>query len=73
MKRLMFLAETEQVRGWKLTQAEAARRLETTQPRLSDLMRGWVNSFSLDASVSLAARAGLFGADCHFRSSMIGQ
>jgi predicted XRE-type DNA-binding protein len=63
----MFLADTlaqliaieQRVRVWKLTQAEAARRLEITQPRLSDLMRGWVNSLSLYALVSLAARAGL--------------
>jgi predicted XRE-type DNA-binding protein len=67
MKQLMFLADTlaqliaieQRVRVWKLTQAEAARRLEITQPRLSDLMRGWVNSLSLYALVSLAARAGL--------------
>ena len=67
MKQLMFLADAlaqliaieQRVRGWKLTQAEAARRLEITQPRLSDLMRGWVNSLSLYALVSLAARAGL--------------
>jgi predicted XRE-type DNA-binding protein len=67
MKQLMFLADTlaqliaigQRVRGWKLTQAEAARRLEIAQPRLSDLMRGRVNSISLYALVRLAARAGL--------------
>ncbi len=40
-------------------QAEAARRLEVTQPRLSDLLRGRIGSFSLDALILLATRAGL--------------
>ena len=42
--------------GW--TQAEAARRLGVTQPRVSDLLRGKINLFSLDALVAMAA-AGL--------------
>lgn len=47
------------VEGWGLTQAEAARRLGVTQPRLNDLLRGRVGRFSLDALVGLAERAGL--------------
>ena len=47
------------VEGWRLTQAEAARRLGVTQPRLNDLLRGRVGRFSLDALVGLAERAGL--------------
>ena len=47
------------VEGWGLTQAEAARRLGVTQPRLNDLLRGRVARFSLDALVGLAERAGL--------------
>lgn len=43
--------------GW--TQAEAARRLGVTQPRVSDLLRGKINLFSLDALVVMAAAAGL--------------
>ena len=39
-----------------VTQAAAARRMEVTQPRLNDLLRG---RFSLDALTVLAARAGL--------------
>ena len=42
-----------------VTQAEAAKRLSVTQPRLNDLVRGRVDTFSLDALVDLAARAGL--------------
>lgn len=47
------------VEEWKLTQAQAARRLGVTQPRLNDLLRGRVDRFSLDALVGLADRAGL--------------
>jgi predicted XRE-type DNA-binding protein len=47
------------VDGWDVTQSAAARRLEVTQPRLNDLLRGRVNNFSLDALIVLAARAGL--------------
>jgi predicted XRE-type DNA-binding protein len=43
--------------GW--TQAEAARRLGVTQPRVSGLLRGKINLFALDALVNMAATAGL--------------
>ncbi len=43
--------------GW--TQAEAARRLGVTQPRVSRLMKGRWQDFSLDMLLTLAARAGL--------------
>jgi predicted XRE-type DNA-binding protein len=44
---------------WGLTQVEAARRLDVTQPRLNDLLRGRINNFSIDALILLAHRAGL--------------
>lgn len=47
------------VEGWNLTQAEAAKRLGLTRPRLNDLMRGKLSKFSLDALTTLATRAGL--------------
>ena len=55
----LMIAVQEGVRGWSLTQMAAAERLGVTQPRLSNLMRGKVNRFSLDALVELASRAGL--------------
>jgi predicted XRE-type DNA-binding protein len=55
----LMIAIQEAVAGWGVTQAAAARRLEVTQPRLNDLLRGRVNNFSVDALVLLAARAGL--------------
>lgn len=42
-----------------LTQAEAARRLGITQPRLNALLKGKIDLFSLDALVNIANRAGL--------------
>ena len=43
--------------GW--TQAEAAKRLGITQPRVSRLVKGKVEDFSLDMLLTLAARAGI--------------
>lgn len=41
------------------TQTEAAKHFGVTQPRVSDLNRGKLSKFSLDALVSMAAAAGL--------------
>jgi len=40
-------------------QAQAAKLFGVTQPRVSDLMRGKINLFSLDALVNMATAAGL--------------
>lgn len=42
-----------------LSQSQAATLFGVTQPRISDLMRGKVNLFGLDALVNMAAAAGL--------------
>ena len=55
---LMIVLE-ETVERWKVTQKEAASRLGITQPRLSDLLKGKISKFSVDALVDLATRAGL--------------
>ena len=55
----LMIAIRQAVTGWDMTQAAAARRLEVTQPRLNDLLRGRINNFSLDALIVLASRAGL--------------
>lgn len=41
-----------------ITQAEAAERLGVTQPRVSDLVRGKLNRFTVDALVNMLARVG---------------
>lgn len=55
----LMIAIQEMVAGWEATQAEAARRLDVTQPRLNDLLRGRISKFSLDTLILLAQRAGL--------------
>lgn len=48
-------AVIEEVRRRKLTQARAAAICGVTQPRISDLMRGRLDLFSLDALIDMAA------------------
>jgi len=42
--------------GW--TQKKTAHRIGITQPRVSDLLRGKLSKFSLDALVNMLARLG---------------
>lgn len=49
----------EQLRAHKLTQSKAADLLGVTQPRVSDLMRGRLDLFSLDSLVDMADKIGL--------------
>ncbi len=53
MGRLRQLVQQE---GW--TQEQAAKRFGVTQSRVSDLVRGKWEKFSLDMLITLAARAG---------------
>ena len=55
----LVIAIREVVDSWRVTQAEAAKRLGVTQPRMNDLVRGRIDKFSLDALMKLAAQAGL--------------
>jgi predicted XRE-type DNA-binding protein len=43
----------------RMTQAEAAKRLGVTQPRISDLTRGKIDLFSIDTLVNMLSSAGL--------------
>ena len=54
---MMALERHIRAKGW--TQAEAARRLGVTQPRVSDLLRGKIDLFALDTLVNMAVAAGL--------------
>ena len=42
-----------------MSQTQAAKIFGVTQPRVSDLMRGKINLFGLDALVNMATAAGL--------------
>ena len=54
---MMALAEVIRERG--MTQGEAAALFGVTQPRVSDLVRGKINLFSLDTLIDMAATAGM--------------
>ncbi|HVY24643.1 MAG TPA: XRE family transcriptional regulator [Steroidobacteraceae bacterium] len=56
-KLMMSLKSQITKRG--LTQAQAAKLFGVTQPRVSDLMRGKISLFGLDALVNMATSAGL--------------
>ena len=50
---------TEVIRERGMTQGDAAALFGVTQPRVSDLMRGKINLFSLDTLIDMAATAGM--------------
>lgn len=54
---MMALSAAIQESG--MTQGDAAELFGVTQPRISDLMRGKVNLFSLDTLIDMAATAGM--------------
>jgi predicted XRE-type DNA-binding protein len=62
MRSDLLIALRQRIGTWKVTQAEAARRLQITQPRLNDLLRARIAKFSLDTLINLADRA-----DIHVR------
>ncbi len=49
----------EALKGRRLKQAEAARLLGVTQPRVSDLVRGRIDLFSSDTLIDMLARLGV--------------
>jgi predicted XRE-type DNA-binding protein len=58
--RAMLMVELEKhIRGKRMTQKRAAERLGVTQPRISDLMRGKIELFSVDTLITMLAHAGL--------------
>lgn len=58
--RAELMVELERlIKARKLTQSVAAKLFGVTQPRISDLMRGKIDLFSIDTLVSMLARAGM--------------
>ncbi len=55
----LMIALQARIKSLGMTQAEAARRFGVTQPRISDLMRGKIDVFGIDALVNMLASAGL--------------
>ncbi|MGE0471766.1 MAG: helix-turn-helix domain-containing protein [Nitrospira sp.] len=59
LRSVLMTALKHHLTRTKLSQAQAAKLFGVTQPRISDLMRGKISLFSLDALVNMATAAGL--------------
>lgn len=59
LRSALMIAIKEHLTRAGLNQSEAAKLFGITQPRVSDLMRGKIGLFGLDALVNMAVAAGL--------------
>jgi predicted XRE-type DNA-binding protein len=59
LRSILMTALREYIAKAQMSQTQAAKLFGVTQPRVSDLMRGKINLFGLDALVNMAAAAGL--------------
>ncbi len=55
----LMIAVRKVIESRKLTQAQAAKLFGVTQPRISNLVRGRIELFSIDTLVDMLAAAGL--------------
>lgn len=54
----LMIELTKVIEARELTQAAAAKLLHVTQPRVSDLMRGKIDRFSVDSLIEMLGHAG---------------
>lgn len=59
LRSMLMIALKDHIDRSGLSQSQAAKMLGVTQPRISDLVRGKIDLFSLDVLVNMAATAGL--------------
>jgi predicted XRE-type DNA-binding protein len=59
LRSALMIALKERIAAAGISQSQAAELFGVTQPRVSDLIRGKINLFGLDALVNMAAAAGL--------------
>lgn len=59
MRADLLIQVQKTITSRRLTQAEAAKVLQVTQPRVSDLLRGHIDLFSTDALIDMLARLGV--------------
>jgi predicted XRE-type DNA-binding protein len=59
LRSALMTALKSHVTRSEMSLAKAAKLFGVTQPRVSDLMRGKINLFGLDALVNMATAAGL--------------
>jgi predicted XRE-type DNA-binding protein len=58
IRAVLMDAIEELIESRGLTQQRAAELLGTTQPRVSDLVRGKINEFTIDSLVKMLSHAG---------------
>lgn len=68
LRSVLMLALKQHISRAGLSQSQAAKLFGVTQPRVSDLMRGKIDLFGLDALVNMAAAAGLH-VEMHVRNA----
>lgn len=59
LRATLMTALKDRISQSGISQAQAAELFGVTQPRVSDLVRGKINLFGLDALVNMATAAGL--------------
>ncbi|MBI4716153.1 MAG: XRE family transcriptional regulator [Nitrospirae bacterium] len=59
VRAMLMTAIEKYIRKEGMTQAEAAGKLGVSQPRISDLIRGKIEVFSIDTLVAMLAQVGL--------------
>ena len=59
LRSALVMALKAHITGAALSQSQAAKLFGITQPRVSDLVRGKIDLFSLDALVNMASAAGM--------------
>lgn len=59
LRSVLMMALKNHIASTGISQTQAAKLFGVTQPRISDLMRGKINLFGLDALVNMATAAGL--------------
>ena len=59
LRSALMIALKDHIARAGMSQAQAAQLFGVTQPRVSDLMRGKINLFALDALVNMLGHAGM--------------
>jgi predicted XRE-type DNA-binding protein len=59
LRSTLMMEITERIKAQELTQAQAAKVLHITQPRVSALLKGKISDFRLDSLVDMAHRLGM--------------
>ena len=59
MRTDLMIRLSKVIEGRRLTQAQAATLFGVTQPRVSDLVRGKIDRFSIDTLIAMLGHAGI--------------